>query len=58
MGILLGSIIEKDKSRTIIQRMNECVDGEYQVFKAKGGSYVRENFFGKYPELKILCLND
>jgi len=29
--------------------MNECVDGEYQVFKAKGGSYVRDKFFGKYP---------
>jgi pyruvate dehydrogenase E1 component len=34
--------------------MNECVDGEYQVFKAKGGSYVRDKFFGKYPELKEL----
>ena len=34
--------------------MNECVDGEYQAFKAKGGLYVRENFFGKYPELKDL----
>ena len=30
--------------------MNECVDGEYQAFKAKGGEYVRNNFFGKYPE--------
>ena len=34
--------------------MNECVDGEYQAFKAKGGSYVREKFFGKYPELTEL----
>ena len=31
--------------------MNECVDGEYQNFKAKGGAYVRKEFFGKYPEL-------
>ena len=31
--------------------MEECVDGEYQNFKAKGGEYVREHFFGKYPEL-------
>ncbi|GIS66630.1 MAG: hypothetical protein CM1200mP5_4140 [Candidatus Pelagibacterales bacterium] len=29
--------------------MNEAVDGEYQAFKAKGGAYVREKFFGKYP---------
>ena len=34
--------------------MNECVDGEYQAFKAKGGKYVREKFFGKYNELKEL----
>jgi pyruvate dehydrogenase E1 component len=29
--------------------MMECVDGEYQNFKAKGGAYTREHFFGKYP---------
>ncbi|MEY3171897.1 MAG: pyruvate dehydrogenase, decarboxylase component thiamin-binding, partial [Pseudomonadota bacterium] len=34
------------------KRMEECVDGEYQNFKAKGGAYTREHFFGKYPELK------
>ncbi|HEX2072824.1 MAG TPA: pyruvate dehydrogenase (acetyl-transferring), homodimeric type, partial [Geodermatophilus sp.] len=32
-------------------RMEECVDGEYQDFKSKNGAYVREHFFGKYPEL-------
>jgi pyruvate dehydrogenase E1 component len=32
--------------------MEECVDGEYQNFKATGGGYIREHFFGKYPELK------
>ena len=30
--------------------MNECVDGEYQAFKAKGGAYTRKEFFGRYPE--------
>ncbi len=34
--------------------MMECVDGEYQTFKAKDGAYVREHFFGKYPELRDL----
>ena len=38
----------------LLQRMEECVDGEYQDFKAKDGAYVREHFFGKYPELKAL----
>ena len=37
--------------------MEECVDGEYQNFKAKGGAYTRENFFGKYPELKEMVAN-
>ena len=31
--------------------MEECVDGDYQAFKAKGGAYIRSEFFGKYPEL-------
>jgi pyruvate dehydrogenase E1 component len=31
--------------------MEECVDGDYQAFKAKGGAYIRKEFFGKYPEL-------
>jgi len=37
--------------------MEECVDGEYQNFKAKGGAYTREHFFGKYAELKAMVAN-
>ncbi|MCL4157177.1 UNVERIFIED_CONTAM: hypothetical protein GTU68_026360 [Idotea baltica] len=37
--------------------MMETVDGEYQNFKAKGGAYTREHFFGKYPETKELVAN-
>lgn len=44
-------LFEKDTSGLLIKRMNEAVDGEYQNYKAKGGAYTRENFFGKYPEL-------
>jgi pyruvate dehydrogenase E1 component len=44
-------LFAKDASGLLIRRMEECVDGEYQNFKAKGGKYVREHFFGKYPEL-------
>jgi pyruvate dehydrogenase E1 component len=36
------------------KRMEECVDGDYQTFKSKDGAYVREHFFGKYPELREL----
>ena len=34
--------------------MEECVDGEYQDFKSKNGAYIRENFFGRYPETAAL----
>jgi len=50
-GSYWDSLITKDKTGLLIKRMNEAVDGEYQAFKAKGGAYVREKFFGKYPEL-------
>ena len=53
-GSYWDPLLAKDKSGLLIRRMNECVDGEYQAFKAKGGAYVRENFFGKYPALKDL----
>ncbi|MGA2599159.1 MAG: pyruvate dehydrogenase (acetyl-transferring), homodimeric type, partial [Bryobacteraceae bacterium] len=43
-----------DKSGLLMKRMEECVDGEYQAFKAKGGAYTRKEFFGKYPELAKL----
>jgi len=44
-------ILDRDSSGHLLKRMAECVDGEYQNFKAKGGAYVRDQFFGKYPEL-------
>ena len=37
--------------------MEECVDGEYQNFKSKGGDFVREHFFGRYPETKEMVAN-
>src|SRR2546430_5907197 len=42
---------------TTLFRSEECVDGEHQNFKAKGGAYTREHFFGKYPELKAMVAN-
>ena len=50
-GSYWDSLLAKDKKGLLIKRMNEAVDGEYQAFKAKGGAFVREKFFGKYPEL-------
>ena len=45
-------------TRGLLRRlMMECVDGEYQNYKAKGGAYTREHFFGKYPELLEMVAN-
>ena len=43
-------LLQKDKSGKLIRLMNETLDGDYQTFKSKDGAYVREHFFGKYPE--------
>ncbi|MGD9592212.1 MAG: pyruvate dehydrogenase (acetyl-transferring), homodimeric type, partial [Candidatus Berkiella sp.] len=43
-----------DRSGLLLRRMEEAVDGDYQNYKAKGGAYTREHFFGAYPELKQL----
>ncbi len=50
-------LFAKDTHGLLRQRMEECVDGEYQAFKAKGGAYTREHFFGKYPELLEMVAN-
>ncbi len=44
-------LFARDKSGILLKRMEEVVDGEYQSYKAKGGEYIRREFFGKYPEL-------
>src|SRR5215510_15123781 len=50
-------LLAPDTKGLLRRVMEECVDGEYQNFKAKGGAYTRENFFGKYPELKEMVAN-
>ncbi len=50
-------LLEKDESGLLIQRMNEVVDGQFQKYTVMPGSYIREHFFGKYPELLKLVEN-
>lgn len=45
-------LFARDENGLMQKRMQECVDGDYQAYKANDGAYVRENFFGQYPELK------
>ena len=53
-GSLWDPLLERDTHGLLRKRMEEAVDGEYQAFKAKGGAYTRENFFGKYEQLKAM----
>jgi len=50
-GGLWDGLIAADRSGLLVKTFNETVDGEYQNYKAKGGKYTRDNFFGKHPEL-------
>ena len=50
-------LLARDTRGLLRRLMMECVDGEYQNFKAKGGAYTREHFFGKYPELAEMVAN-
>ncbi len=44
-------LLAADKTGLPVQRMGEVVDGEFQKYTVESGGYIREHFFGKYPEL-------
>ncbi len=50
-------LLAEDKDGLLVKRMGEAVDGEYQKYKSVPGSYIREHFFGQYPQLLELCKN-
>ncbi|MEE4377713.1 MAG: pyruvate dehydrogenase (acetyl-transferring), homodimeric type, partial [Candidatus Competibacteraceae bacterium] len=51
-GSYWDPLLAQDRLGLLRKRMEETLDGEYQTFKARGGAYTREHFFGKYPELR------
>ena len=50
-------LLEKDESGNLLRRMGEVVDGQYQKYTNMPGSYIREHFFGKYPDVAELVAN-
>ena len=56
-GSYWDPLLARDKNGLLRKRMEEAVDGEYQAYKAKGGAYTRQHFFGKYPELADMVAN-
>jgi len=47
------TLLARDKQGLLVARMMQCVDGDFQTFKAKDGAYVREFFFNT-PELRAM----
>jgi pyruvate dehydrogenase E1 component len=50
-GSAWDELLAKDHDGLLVKRMNEAVDGEYQRYSVESGDYIRQHFFGKYPEL-------
>ncbi|MCH7690033.1 MAG: pyruvate dehydrogenase (acetyl-transferring), homodimeric type [candidate division Zixibacteria bacterium] len=50
-------LFEQDDDGTLVKRMEEAVDGDYQKYSVSGGDYIRERFFGKYDKLREMVSN-
>ncbi len=50
-------LLELDENGLLAQRMMEVVDGQYQKYVVSDGAYIREHFFGEYPELLEMVKN-
>ncbi|MGD2116152.1 MAG: pyruvate dehydrogenase (acetyl-transferring), homodimeric type, partial [Acidobacteriota bacterium] len=50
-------LLARDEQGLLRKRLMEVVDGDYQTYAAKDGGYVREHFFGAYPELEEMVAN-
>ena len=50
-------LLARDPDGLLVRRMGEVVDGEYQKYTVESGAYIREHFFGKYPQLRKLVEN-
>jgi len=44
-------LLERDADGTLVKRMGEVIDGEYQKYTVSDGGYIREHFFGHDPNL-------
>jgi pyruvate dehydrogenase E1 component len=50
-------LLDRDENGLLVERMGEVVDGQYQKYVGMPGSYIREHFFGKHPELAQMVAN-
>ncbi len=56
--VLWGSdwdpLLQADREGHLVERLNETVDGQFQKYSVASGAYIRDEFFGKSPELRAL----
>ncbi|MGO4452501.1 pyruvate dehydrogenase (acetyl-transferring), homodimeric type [Arthrobacter sp. RAF14] len=48
-------LLAKDTDGSLVNIMNDTVDGDYQTFKAENGAFIREHFFGRSAQTKELA---
>ena len=54
-GSTWDTLLAQDRNGVLKKRMEEVCDGEYQKYVTSDVAYVREQFYGKYPELKAMA---
>ncbi len=50
-------LLAQDEEGVLIKRMEEVPDGQYQMYSVAGGDYIRNDFFGRYPQLEQMVRN-
>jgi pyruvate dehydrogenase E1 component len=53
-GSRWDALLAADDTGMLVKLMGETLDGDYQTYKSRDGAYVREHFFGRYPETRKL----
>jgi pyruvate dehydrogenase E1 component len=47
-------LLAADRDGALVNLMNRTPDGDFQTYKAEGGTFIRENFFGRDPRTRKL----
>lgn len=50
-------LFASDREGALVDLMNITPDGDFQTFKAEGGAYVKDNFFGRDPRTAAMVAN-
>ncbi len=49
-GSDVDEMLSHDDTGMLVKRLGEVVDGQYQKYARSNGAFIREDFWGKYPE--------